>query len=323
MVNKWINKKIFFLFGICLLLILPLPFHAQPYIINLLVLSLIWGIVALAWDLCIGYGEIFSFGQLAFFVIGGYTSAMVAIFGGISPWISILIGGLVTGVVGVIIGLPCLRLKGIYVAMVTFALHLVLPTLILSKTEYTGGSFGLLGLPILRIAGYSLTTGDLTYWYYLTLSLSMLFLFVIYRIISSSIGLAFVALRDAEPFARSLGINTYKYKLIMLGVSAHICGTIGGFYGYYQGTVSPATLSIERFLLTLTMIMLGGSGQFPGPFIGGFIVTIINGFLIPIGAFRLLIFGAVVVFVMLYLPRGVIAIPEYFKAKATKSKKKP
>jgi branched-chain amino acid transport system permease protein len=193
--------------------------------------------VAGAWDLIIGYSRVFSFGQLAFFLIGGYISAMMAILVGISPWVSMLIGGIAAGIVGVLIGLPCLRLAGIYVAMVTFALHLVLPTIIQWGADftYTGGTTGLMGIPTLKLAGYAFPRNELTAWYYLALVLFFVFFLIIYKIINSSLGMAFIALRDAELFAKCLGVDDYKYKIVVFGISSFIAGVMGAFYGHYIG----------------------------------------------------------------------------------------
>ena len=112
---------------ILLFLVLPVFFGDDRHHMNLLILCLIWTVVSASWDLILGYCRIFSFAQLAFFMIGGYTSAILSITLEVSPWITMPIGAVAAGMMGVLIGLPCLRLVGMYVGMVTFAIHLVLP----------------------------------------------------------------------------------------------------------------------------------------------------------------------------------------------------
>jgi len=302
------HKKVF-LASVLLLLSLPLIFHDNPYVMHTLILCFIWGVVTEAWNLIVGYADVFSFGQIAFFAIAGYTSAMVSIYLRASSWLAILAGAGVTALVGIAIGLLCLRLRGIYIALATLALHLVLPTLLSQGRIYgTGGTRGLAGIPLLQLGEY--TFSPISY-YYLGLAIFLLLLFAIYKIINSSLGLAFISLRDAEHFAKSLGVNEYKYKLMVFGISAFITGIMGGFYAHYIGTISPAILSIDLFLIVIAMLLFGGLGRFPGGAIGAFAITFANELLRPTGTFRLLILGAIIVTTMLYMPQGLIGILEF------------
>ena len=299
------NKKLFPI-GVLVLLVLPLFFHNKSYIMHILILCLIWSVVACAWDLIMGYASIFSFAQIAFFVIAGYTTAMLSKYLGLAPWLGILPGAALATVAGIGIGLPCLRLKGIYIAVATLALHLILPTLLTKGRVYgTGGSHGLGGIPPFQVGGH--TFGHLS-WYYFLLVVFLVLLFVIYKIINSRLGLAFVALRDAEHFAKSLGVNEYKYKLIVFAISASITGIMGGLYTHYTGAISPATLRTDLFLVVIAMILFGGLGRFPGAVIGAFAITFMNELLRPAGTFRLLILGAIIVVTMIYIPNGLMGI---------------
>ena len=105
---------------------LPILFHGDLYIMNILIMCLIWGVVAASWDLIMGFAGIFSFAQVAFFIIGAYGSAILTNALEISPWLGLPAGGLITAIIGVLVGLPCLRLKGAYIALVTFAVHMIL-----------------------------------------------------------------------------------------------------------------------------------------------------------------------------------------------------
>jgi len=300
--------------AIVVLCLLPVGLGDNTRIMNILTLCLIWGVVAAAWDLSVGYARVFSFGQIAFFAIGGYTLAMMTTYLGISPPVAILAGGGLAAIVGILIGLPCLRLTGIYVAIVTFGIHLVLPTLITQARDYTGGNFGLFGFAPLQLWGYTLSPHEAVPSYYAILGISILLLFAIYKIINSSIGLAFMALRDSEPFAKSLGISGYRYKLIVFGISAFITGLIGAIYASYLGMVSPQILGVDTFLMALIMLMLGGLGRFPGAVIGAFTVTLASEFLRPAGLLRFVILGAIVIVVMIFMPQGLMGIPDNIRS---------
>ena len=120
------RKDLGLLLTYAVLCLVPLAAHGNLHLMNILIICLIWAVVAAAWDLIMGFAGIFTFGQVAFFVIGAYSSAILTRTTGVSPWLGILLGGLLTGTIGVLVGLPCLRLKGAYVALVTFAVHMIL-----------------------------------------------------------------------------------------------------------------------------------------------------------------------------------------------------
>jgi len=291
--------------------LLPIFLHNNLVIMHILIMCLIWGVVAAAWDLMLGFAGIFTFANVAFFAIGAYTSAMLTTHLGISPWLGILAGGITVGLVGILIGLPCLRLKGTYIALVTFAFHMILTPLFLSdvgRAIGTGGSLGLLSIPPLQLGGYTFSAFDKVPWFYVALAISFLSLFVIYKIIRSSSGLAFTALRDSQPLAESLGVDDFRYKLMVFGVSAFLIGIIGAFYAHYVGMVSTKILGLDLFLLLMVMIIIGGMGRFPGAVIGSFIVTFLNYFLRPTGEIRFIIFGAVVVTLVIIMPQGLMGI---------------
>ncbi|NIO05897.1 MAG: hypothetical protein GTN74_15235, partial [Proteobacteria bacterium] len=255
------RQLIIFLSIYVLLAILPLFIYDTPYVLSLLVACFVWGALASVWNFIMGYAGIFTFGQFAFFVIGAYTSGMVTKYIGVSPWFGMPLGGVAAGVVGLVVGLPCLRLKGAYIALITWGLHLVMaPLLKVGGAIGTGGSTGLMSIPPLELGGYFFPRVQLIPWYYAALVISFLLLFVVYRIISSSVGLGFIGLRDSEDFAKSLGLNEYKYKLMVFGISAFLTGIIGAFYAHYAGIISPRLLGLDIFLLAMIMLIIGGIG---------------------------------------------------------------
>jgi len=300
--------------SLVVLAILPVFFHANDYIMNILILCLIWAVMAASWDLILGYANVFSFGHLSFFIIGGYTSGLLAEYVGLSPWLGYIAGGITASFIGLLIGVPCLRLQGMYLAIVTFSLQFVLPTFIVwagpGRFEHfsTGGSWGLERIPSPNLFGYVFSRSELIPWYYLTLVFFVLSMAVIYLIIKSNVGLAFVALRDAEPQAKSLGIDEYKYKLLVFAISAFIAGIAGAYYAHYFGLISPASMSLDVFLIVLIMVLFGGLGVFPGAAIGAFIITIVNELLRSVLEWRLVILGAIVIVTMMFMPKGMMDI---------------
>ena len=219
------NEKYFWI-GLVALIALG-PFVGQNYVLHVLILCFIWSMVVAGWDLVMGYAGIVNFAQLVFFAAGAYASAMIAISLDVPPLEAIFITAIIVAFVGLLIGLPCLRLRGEYVALFTFAVHLALPSLIRQGRPWgTGGSTGLMGIPPFEIGGYTLRTIDKLPWYYLTLTLAAIAIYTIYFVVlPRKWGRAFVCIRDSEAFARSLGVNDYKYKLLVFMVSAAITGS--------------------------------------------------------------------------------------------------
>jgi branched-chain amino acid transport system permease protein len=303
-----LRKELLTFIGLFIILtVLPVFIHDHSYIVGLMITCMIWGTMAAIWNFTMGYAGIFTFGQFGFFAIGAYISGMLAKHLGVSPWISMFAGGCGACIMGLLIGIPCMRLKGAYIALITWALHLVLgPMIKVAESLGTGGSTGLMSIPSLKIGTVVLSRTSLLPWYYIGLILSFMVLLVVYKIIFSSMGLGFIGLRDSEDFAKTLGINDYKYKLLVFGISAFLTGIVGAFYVHYAGLISPRILGLDIFLLVMLMLILGGIGVFPGAFIGAFIVLLLNEVFRPLGAYRFLIFGAIVIVSIKAMPEGLL-----------------
>ena len=288
---------------------------------HLLIMCFIYGVVAGFWDLKMGFAGVFSFGSIAFYVIGAYSSAILTNKIEMFPWFGILAAGCVTAGFGVLIGLACLNLKGGYVALLTFALHLLLDPFLKSNLGVaigSGGPRGIISIPELTLGGYTFSSLEVIPPYYTVLCLSFISFIVMYKVIHSNLGLAFGAIRDSETLANSIGINIFKHKLIVFGISSFFTGLIGAFYAHYIGVVSPRLLGLDMFLMVIVMMVLGGQGIFLGAMIGAFIVTFLSEYLRFAGVYRLLIFGVLVVVLCTMLPKGIMGIPFPKKNKITK-----
>lgn len=306
------RKDLKILIGYYVLLgILPIFMHGNLQVMNILIMCLILGVVAACWDLMLGFAGIFTFGQVAFYVIGAYASAIITNTFEVSPWLGIPIAGLITGIIGVLVGLPCLKLKGAYIALVTFAVHMIMVPFLKSdigRAIGTGGPQGILSIPSVKFLQYTYSSMEPIPWFYTVLCISLASLILIYIIIHSTWGLAFIAIRDSEVFAKSIGINDFKYKLLVFGVSSFLTGLIGAVYAHYVGILSTRMLGLDIFLIIMVMIVLGGIGKFPGAAIGALITVFLSEWLRPLGTYRLVIFGALVVLLVLKMPQGVTGL---------------
>jgi len=297
----------------CVMGILPLFFGNTAHIMNILIMILIWAVVASCWDVIMGFAGIFSFGQVAFYVIGAYASAILSVSLDIPPIFSIIMAGVITGVLGVIVGLPCLKLAGPYVALVTFAVHMTLIPFLkgpLGRAIGSGGSQGILTIPPINLLGVAFSSEHLVPFFYLTLLLTIICTLILALIIKSYWGTAFLALKDSENFATSLGISAFKYKLMVFAITSFITGLFGALYAHYVGMLSTKMLSMDVFTILMIMMVIGGIGKYPGVVVGAVITVTISQLLAPLGMYRPLIMGAMVVILVLFLRDGVIGLAQ-------------
>jgi len=205
-------------------------------------------------------------------------------------------------IVTLLVGLPALRLSGIYIALLSLIFADTLPTVLTQTRAITGGAMGLHDIPpffaeITRVQAY-----------YVVFCFFLLIHAAIWWIIHSSTGLAFVALRDSQEFATALGVSEYREKIKVFVLVSFMTGLCGGFYVHYLGDISPTTLAIEPFLLTIAMMELGGIGTFMGPIIGSAVIVFGNEFLRLAGTLRLAILGGLICATILFFPGGIIQL---------------
>ncbi len=299
------------IFGI--IAILPLFYGSTDHIMHILIMCLIWSVVASCWDLIMGFAGIFSFGQVAFFVIGAYSSAIISAKFAVPPIFSVFMAGLIAALLGILVGLPCLKLKGAYIALVTFAVHMILEPVLkgdIGRFLGTGGSRGILTIAPMNIFGYTFNNADKVPYFYLMLFLAVVCSFIILAVIKSHWGDAFLALKDSEAFATCLGVSAFKYKLLVFALTSFLTGMIGGFYAHYVGMLSTRMLGIDLFVTLMVILVIGGVGKFPGAIVGSFITIALNEMLSPVGSYRPIILGAMVIVLVLALPDGIVGLIE-------------
>lgn len=305
------------LVAIALAALITVPlFSRNAYLLHVLILAMIFGIFASAWNLVTGFAGLKTFGHHAFFGIGAYTSALIAIQSGLSPWATIWIAALVATVAGVLIGLPILRIRSMpHVAIVTLGFAEIVRITISNLQSITRGELGLWGIPpfdgftLPAIGKVAFTPADKTAYYYLILLLLVLAIGAITFLMRSRFGLALVAMRDAEDAAESLGVNLTRYKLVVFGVSAFLVGIAGAFFGHYVGILTPtAAVGPDLMILVIAMALVGGLGTLSGPLIGALVLTGLIELLRDLEDLRLLIYGAIIIVVVMFLPRGLATL---------------
>ncbi|MDE0695317.1 MAG: branched-chain amino acid ABC transporter permease [Boseongicola sp.] len=282
----------------------------DSYLHHIFILVFIWCIVVASWDLILGYAGIFNYAQLVFFTFGAYGSAMLSVYAGVTPLLAIAAAAAIGAGIGVVVAVPTLRLKGEYVALYTFAVHLaLLPLIQQGKAIGMGGNTGLLGIPWLNLLGHEVSPIDKMTWYWVALLFGSICVYLIYFIIlRGRMGLAFIAMRDSNTFAQAIGVNEYKYRLLAFVASAAFTAVAGGLYAHYTTVVTPKVLGTEFFLMAMVMLAVGGMGRFPGAVLGVFVVVIGNELLRAFDDYRLFLLGVAVVVTVIFLPEGIVTL---------------
>lgn len=288
----------------------------NSYLLHVLILTMIFGIFASAWNLVTGFAGLKTFGHHAFFGIGAYASALISINAGLSPWLTIWIAALVATVFGLFIGLPILRINSMpHVAIVTLGFAEIVRIVISNLQSITRGELGLWGIPPFEgftlpwIGEVNFTPADKVPYYYLILVLLTASVAVIALIMRSKTGLAMIAMRDAEEAAESLGVNLTRQKLLVFGVSAFLVGVAGAFYAHYISILTPtAAVGIDLMILVIAMALVGGLSTLSGPLIGALILTGAVELMRDLDDYRLLVYGAMVILIVMFLPKGLVTL---------------
>ncbi len=280
-------------------------------------LSALFGIflyasLACGWNIFGGYTGYMNFGHAGFFGIGAYTSALLLLRLGLSPFYTLIIGGALAGVLAAVIGYPCLRLRGPYFVLVTFCLGLA-ARIVVINVEWTGSSTGL-WLPFLKVSMFA----NRVIFYEVMLAIMVLTILVAMWIERSKFGIGLRAIFQDEDSAETQGVNATKLKIAAFIVSAFLAGMAGSIYGYYRSYIHPDFIfDVSISVLVVLMALLGGRQSWVGPVIGASIVVVINEILtayVGIGAeFSRIIYGLLLVIVIMYLPNGLIGLSHHQK----------
>ena len=306
-------KKITLLAGlIALAALLIVPAYLKSHGIYLFTYWLIFVMATMGLNLTVGYAGQKSLGHAAFFGIGAYT---VAIFlkMGLSFWLAIPSAAVLCFITGLLLGFPALRVQTIYLAFATLGFNTAVWLLMRNEEWLTGGTFGINN--IARPSAFGLSfDGNLNY-YYLTLAVSILMSLLLWGLLRSPWGRAFTALRDNPIRAESLGIDIKAYTLFSFAIGAVYAGVAGGFFASLVQFIDPAPFTVESSIMMYLMVVVGGPGYFLGPLLGAAVGVILPEWLRFAQAWYLFVFGSAVILLMIWLPDGLLSIPDRIRAK--------
>jgi len=292
--------------GLAAVAALGWPLVAPKYLVFLGTLVAVNAVVAIGLNLLSGYTNQLSFGHAGFLAIGAYVAALVTLQVPALPVpLTLLVAGLATALVGLALGIPCLRLEGLYLAMATLAFGFVVTEAITNLDWLTRGNDGL-RVPLARLGPWTLDTDAARY--YLAVAVAAAMILAALNVAATRTGRAFLAIRTSEIAAQASGINAAAYKTIAFVLSAFYTGVAGGLFAFVVGFLSPDAFDVFLSVDFLVMIILGGLGSVLGSVAGAAIVTVLNDSLAGFQAFRPLIFGAIMIICMLFMPGGLAAM---------------
>ncbi len=295
--------KLFALTLILIVALVPLITN-NDYVIRILIMSGVFSILALSLNLVTGYTGQFCLGWAGFYGIGAYTSALLVMKMDFSFWLAMPLAGFVAACFGILLGIPTMRLKDIYLAIATLGFGEIIRLIMLNWTDLTRGSMGLPGIPSPKLFSYEFSTN--IPFYYLCLLLVLFTIATIRRIIDSRVGRALIAIREDELAAKAMGIDVTGYKILAFAVGAFFAGIAGAFYAHYTSFIDPHTFSFSESITILAMVVLGGMGSVAGSIIGAVTLTIAPEILRDLSEYRMIIFGLIMMIVMLIRPQGIM-----------------
>ncbi|MFQ5646602.1 MAG: branched-chain amino acid ABC transporter permease [bacterium] len=290
----------------------------NSYWIHVATIAGIYICLAMGLNITVGFTGLLDLGYVAFYAIGAYTSA---IFFKAFPeltwafWFLLPAGAFLAAGAGLLVGIPTLRLRGDYLAIVTLGFGEIVRMVLTNWGTFTNGPKGISGIPGPALGGFSFEKGmelfglefpRITNNYFLIYLLAALMGFAVYRLNHSRIGRAWVAIREDELAAEAMGINTTAFKLLAFAIGASFAGMGGVLYANTIGFVDPMSFIFMESAMILSMVVLGGMGSLPGVILGAFVLVVLPEKLRDFQQYRMLLFGAALIAMMVFQPEGLI-----------------
>jgi branched-chain amino acid transport system permease protein len=265
----------------------------------------IYALLAMGLNVTVGFTGLLNLGYAAFFAIGAYTYALLNLHFGCPFWAGLLASGAVAALFGLLIGLPSIRVRGDYLAITTLGFGEIVRISFNNLDAWTGGPNGLLGIDRPTFFGFRFSVNPTPY-YYLVLALVAVVAYALFRMTDSKVGRALVAIREDELAAKCMGVPTLAVKLSAFAMSAFIAGLAGTVFAAKQTIVTPDSFDFVLSVLILAMVVLGGMGNIWGAALGALILGTLPEVLRDFAAYRMLLFGVIMILMMIFRPQGLL-----------------
>ncbi len=301
-----VDRRLLYTFGIVAASLIPLGLNR--YVIDVLTQVGIYVMLALGLNIVVGLAGLLDLGYVAFYAVGAYTYGLLSTRVGLSFWEVLPLGALLAALFGVLLGIPVLRLKGDYLAIVTLGFGEMIRITLNNWDSLTRGPNGIIGIARPKILEFVFSSP--IHYYYLILVIVILTIFTVERLSRSRIGRAWTAMRDDELAAEAMGVNLMHAKLLAFALGATWAGVAGVFFAAKMTFISPESFTFFESVIILCMVVLGGMGSVPGVILGAALLVILPEFMRQFALYRMLIFGGAMVAMMVFRPHGFLGSPK-------------
>ncbi len=287
---------------LCIIALLPLVLPTKYYL-SILILAGINALLALGLNLVMGYTGQVSLGHAGFYGLGAYASGVLTTKYGFNPWVAMIAAVFICAVISGLIGAAALRLQGYYLSMATLGFGIILYILFVELAWLTGGPSGLVGIPEFRIGSLRIAS-DLPYYYLVWTVVGAMLLFA-FHLVDSRVGRSLRAIQGDETAAALVGVNTWATKVMIFMIGACMASLAGSLYAHYVTVLSPDSFGFTLSIEIVVMVIVGGSGSVWGGLLGAILLTMLPEYLRVMKDYDVLIYGAIVILVVMFLPRGI------------------
>jgi len=272
------------------------------YVITILITVAIYAILAHSLNIITGHAGQISLGHAAFFGIGAYTSALLYTEAGLPFWVSVPLAAIAAGIIGALLGIPCLRVRDDFLAITTMGINFVVEAVFL-YIPFFGGAMGIGGINLPEWFGREMSKPE---YFILILAVFGLLLLVDYQLGRSWIGLAWASIREDEQAAEAMGVDVVRFKVMAFIMGSMIAGLAGGFYAHFLTFIMPQNFGFPMSIVVLSMVVFGGIGTRWGPLLGALILGILPELSRPIMEYRTFVYGLLLMFMMRFQPDGLL-----------------
>jgi len=297
---QWDRRIALFFVGAVLLIA---PVFLNDYALDILTQVWLYALLAVGLNITVGLTGLFDLGYAAFYGIGAYSYALASTGIGLSFWLGLPLGGMISGIFGLLLGVVTLRLRGDYLAIVTLGFVQIVYLVLNNWDSVTHGPNGILNIAQPVIAGFALSRP--VHFYYLGLLFLAGVAGAVHRWVQSQVGRAFLAIREDPVAAEAMGIDTTRMKILAFTLGAGVAGMAGVFFAARYAFVSPESFNFFESVRILTMVVFGGMGSLMGSIVGAGVFTLLPELLRGLDIYRMLIFGAIFVLMMIVRPQGI------------------
>jgi len=316
--RKWLTYALGIVAITAFLISLPFVLRS-PYWVSILIILGIYTLLVASLRTITLIG-VFSLGHVGFMLIGAYSSALLVMRTGLSFWAAFIIAGLVSAAVALLLSYPFLRVKGIYFAILTLLTAETFRLVAWNWKSLTGGNYGLINIPApnpLTIPGLGIMQFEsFNSYYYLTLTVVVLSLFLLYRLEHSKAGFIWRAIREADILTRCVGINIMKFKIINFVVACFFAGVAGALFAHFQRSLSvdySSTFGTMMSIYLIVYLVVGGPERFAGPILGATVLIIASEFARPLQENQPILLGVITILIVLYMAQGIVGLPNRFQ----------